>query len=101
MGGNLGGPIRRNKLFFFYNVEQFQQKLAGALVTGRVPTEAERQGDFSQTVNPDGTRPTIFLPGSQASGTPVQIADRIIPRSDHAARPGPDERVSAAEQPAA
>ena len=78
-GGNLGGPIQRNKLFFFYNLEQFQQKLAGALLTGRVPTEAERRGDFSQTINPDGSRPTIFVPGSQASGTPVQIADRIIP----------------------
>ena len=80
-GANLGGPIRRNKLFFFYNFENFQQKPAPALVTGRVPTEAERLGDFSQTVNPDGTRPTIFMPGSQASGTPVQIADRIIPQN--------------------
>jgi hypothetical protein len=80
-GANLGGPIRRNKLFFFYNFENFQQKPAPALITGRVPTEAERRGDFSQTVNPDGTRPTIFMPGSQASGTPVQIADRIIPQN--------------------
>ena len=81
VGGNLGGPIRRNKLFFFYNVEQFQQTLAGALVTGRVPTEAERRGDFSQTVNPDGTRPTIFLPGTQASGSPVRLSDNIIPQN--------------------
>ena len=50
-------------------------------MTGRVPTEAERRGDFSQTVNPDGSRPTIFLPGSQASGSPVRLSDNIIPQN--------------------
>jgi len=79
VGGNLGGPIKKNTLFFFYNVENFKQAVPGALLSGRVPTLLERNGDFSQTVNSDGTRPTIFLPGTQSSGTPVQIADRIIP----------------------
>ncbi len=45
----------------------------------RVPTELERQGDFSQTVNADGTRPTIYLPGTQASGSPQLLPGNRIP----------------------
>ena len=78
-GGNLGGPIVKNKLFFFYNYENFKQDVPGATLQGRVPTELERNGDFSQTVNADGTRPTIFFPGTQFSGTPVPIPNNIIP----------------------
>jgi Carboxypeptidase regulatory-like domain/TonB-dependent Receptor Plug Domain len=79
-GGNLGGPIQRNKLFFFYNYENFKQQLPGGIIQGRVPTERERNGDFSQTVNADGSRPAIFMPGTQFSGTPVQITNGIIPQ---------------------
>ncbi len=79
-GGNLGGPIRKNKLFFFYNVENFKQDIPGAIVQGRVPTEAERRGDFSQTINADGSRPVIFFPGTQFSGNPVPIPNNIIPQ---------------------
>jgi hypothetical protein len=81
LGGNLGGPIRRNTLFFFYNVEDFKQALPGATLSGRVPTEAERRGDFSQTVNADGSRPTIFMPGTQSSGNPVRLANNVIPEN--------------------
>ncbi|MGH9659801.1 MAG: hypothetical protein ACRD96_14725, partial [Bryobacteraceae bacterium] len=45
------------------------------------PTELERQGDFSQTVNSDGTRPTIYLPGTQASGSPQLLPGNRIPQS--------------------
>ncbi len=78
-GGNLGGPIQRGKLFFFYNYEKFKQERPGDVLRGRVPTELERNGDFSQTVNADGTRPTIYMPGTQFSGNPDIIASRIIP----------------------
>ena len=80
VGANLGGPIKKDKLFFFYNVENFMQDVPGAVVTGRVPTLLERQGDFSQTVDAQGRRPSIFFPGSQASGTPRAIPNNVIPR---------------------
>ena len=78
-GGNLGGPVRRNKLFFFANFENFKQNAPGRSIPGRVPTELERQGNFSQTLNADGSRPVIYFPGTQFSGTPVPIPNNILP----------------------
>ena len=48
-GGNLGGPIKRNKLFFFgdYEGTRIEQ---GVLRTGRVLTPAERNGVFSTAI---------------------------------------------------
>lgn len=45
-GGNLGGPIVRNRAFFFYNVEQLIENRA-ALRTRDVPLDNWRSGDFS------------------------------------------------------
>jgi len=47
----------------------------------RVPTALERRGDFSQTVNADGTTPRIFQPGTQASGNPIPLPNLIFPAS--------------------
>ncbi len=64
-GGNFGGPIIKNKLFFFVSEEQYRQR-AGSVVVTSVPITAFRQGDFSSllpaeqlcdpyTYNPTGT----------------------------------------------
>src|SRR6516162_9581201 len=45
-GRTLGGPIRKNKTFFFVDGEQKDQ-LHGTTFTGLVPTAAMRTGDFS------------------------------------------------------
>ena len=45
-GGTLGGPIRKNKTFFFIDGEQKDQ-LHGIPFQGLVPTAAMRKGDFS------------------------------------------------------
>jgi len=45
-GGSVGGPIRRNKTFFFVDGEQKYQREAIAF-TGLVPSLAMRRGDFS------------------------------------------------------
>jgi hypothetical protein len=45
-GGSLGGPIKRDKFFFFGDYEGTQQATA-ANITTTVPTAAEKTGDFS------------------------------------------------------
>jgi hypothetical protein len=54
IGGPVGKPGGRNKLFFFYSHE-FAPRTGGNDVTRyRLPTLLERQGDFSQTVDNNG-----------------------------------------------
>src|SRR5262245_40703985 len=56
---NVGGPIRFRPLFgnnsptFFLAYQRLQNRSANT-VPGRMPTAAERDGDFSQTLNPLG-----------------------------------------------
>jgi hypothetical protein len=47
-GGDIGGPIKRNKLFFTYTFEEIRQVIPDPFVTS-VPTALQKQGDFSQT----------------------------------------------------
>jgi hypothetical protein len=59
-GGAIGGPIRRNKLFFFTDWERTTRRRAvTALRT--VPTAAMRRGDFN------GTGTTLYDPNSGAA----------------------------------
>ena len=44
-GGTVGGPVIRNRTFFFASYERFQQS-NGQTLTGTVPTDAEKQGIF-------------------------------------------------------
>lgn len=67
-GGTVGGPIYRNKTFFFLNYEGFRQTNAGLFET-TVPTVLQRAGDFSQTLD-------------QVTGKVIPIYDPFSTRPD-------------------
>ncbi|MGE5644639.1 MAG: TonB-dependent receptor domain-containing protein [Acidobacteriota bacterium] len=47
VGGTVGGPIRRDKTFFFFNLEGLRDVSATTFQAG-VPSEAMRNGDFGE-----------------------------------------------------
>ncbi|HEY4842919.1 MAG TPA: carboxypeptidase regulatory-like domain-containing protein [Terriglobales bacterium] len=68
-GGAIGGPIKRDKLFFFGDYEATQEKLFDNSAQFTVPTTAERNGDFSNDVA------TIYNPlaADDSSGNRVEF----------------------------
>jgi hypothetical protein len=59
-GGTLGGPIRKNKDFFFVYYEG-QRDSQGETQAAIVPTAAERTGDFSGLVDPSTGQPAPLI----------------------------------------
>ena len=69
-GYYVAGPIKKDKLFFWWN-EEWNRDIRGAIVTQCVPTAAERGGDFSADVNAalsalNGAGPTTVLTQNQS-----------------------------------
>jgi len=72
-GGSIGGPIKKNKLFFFVDGEQKYQR-EGITFTGLIPSLAMRSGDFS--ADPFGN--PVFSSVTTPSGT-VQAPGIVNP----------------------
>lgn len=62
----IGGPIRRNKTFFFF-AYQGQREVTGSTTTLTVPSLLQRAGDFSQTYTTSGALIPIYDPFSNVT----------------------------------
>jgi outer membrane receptor protein involved in Fe transport len=60
-GVSLGGPLRRDHTFFFFNHEQYRVR-QGSPRIATVPVAAERKGDFSNTRDVTGALIPIYDP---------------------------------------
>jgi len=68
-GGTIGGPIKKNRTFFFASYEGFRQS-TGTPITTPVPSVAERNGDFSQdAVKPKDPTTGMPFPNNQVPST--------------------------------
>jgi len=80
----IGGPAyipkklntARNKLFFFWSQELWPQQVGVPLTEINVPTAAERTGDFSQSLNTNGTLIVVKDPN-----TGLPFPGNIVPSS--------------------
>jgi hypothetical protein len=83
-GGTIGGPIKKNRIFSFTSFEQWDDKRPLTIVR-TVPTELERAGDFSQSLQGGRVRQIYdpFTSTLDASGRVVRqpFAGNVVPRA--------------------
>jgi hypothetical protein len=85
LGGVLGGPVIKNKTFFFAAYERTWQE-SPTSQQATIPTMLQRQGNFSQTFNSGGQLMQLYDPfntTTNAAGTILRtpFAGNIIPSS--------------------
>jgi Carboxypeptidase regulatory-like domain/TonB-dependent Receptor Plug Domain len=112
-GGNFSGPIIKDRIFFFWSEEFRRERRGIALPTQKVPTAAERMGDFSGALTTvDGARASIRprdpltgalfpdnkIPQNRLSPAGLAIL-KIFPEPNLAALPGENNWVAAPTQP--
>jgi hypothetical protein len=74
-GGSVGGPIIKNKLFFYFNMDKIVNP-SSTTQRVTVPTDAMRNGDFS-----DPSLPKIYNPNTLSNGVRAPFPGNQIPAS--------------------
>jgi len=77
-GGMLGGPVARNRTFFFADYQGQRQQI-GRTVTSTVPTVLQRQGIFTEAIN--GRVNVIYDPSTTVGSIRSPFPNNTIPRS--------------------
>lgn len=84
-GGVIGGPVIKNKTFFFGGYEYTKQESPTSSIVS-LPTALQRQGNFSQTFNAGGQLMVIYNPfdsSANAAGTTARnpFPGNLVPAS--------------------
>jgi hypothetical protein len=74
-GGSVGGPVIKNKLFFFFNVDKLINN-GSSIITATVPTAAMRQGDFRGLPDVQIYQPNTYVAGGGRQQFPT---NNLIP----------------------
>ena len=78
-GGTVGGPVKKNKIFFFISAEATRQPRSSTAVAS-VPTAAERDGNFASGTGVKNA--IVYDPLSiNAAGLRNPFADNRVPRT--------------------
>jgi hypothetical protein len=81
-GGTIGGPVVKNKLFFFFGYEGLRIRPAASGASVYAPTEEQKSGVFSQTITDPLTHspfPNNTIPSSRIDPVSKNIQDKYIP----------------------
>jgi len=80
-GFSIGGPIRKDKTFFYVDLHDQFGSYAGNYGFLPIPTPAERTGDFSNLLDSSGNLVPIYDPATAAPcpGNPAQICRTQFP----------------------
>ncbi len=93
-GATAGGPVRKDKIFFFAGYEGYRQR-QGALFLNTVPTAEMRKGDFSDLRNAAGTVVPIYdaLTNCGQLSNPACAAGATVQRTPFAGNIVPASRI--------
>ena len=75
-GGTIGAPIVKNKLFTFFTFEKWKNRQPYTKVM-TLPTDLERAGDFSRSLNKAGIMRPIFDPWTTETNTATNAVTRV------------------------